>query len=219
MGTHIEEARKRKSGERIKELRKELNLTQEQLSDIIGRERSEISKWERGNGTISTETYWRLYDAFRSLEISMDYLMGVKDVRKPQNESIVNELHLSEQAIENIRYECSEKGNNQYIFMLNLILSNREVFGGLMDNLCALFYPPSLGIDLKNVPNFLLDKLNKDWLIIDLEYLSQVLVTPEEHYQLMKSEIEKLKKSAPETLIAPNEFNPITGYYEDEEEE
>ena len=213
MGTHQEKRRMEISGERIKELRKELNLTQDQLSDIIARERSEISKWEHGNGTISAETYVRLYDAFSELGASMDYIMGVKDIRKPQNESIVEELHLSEQAIENIRYEGSENGDNSRIMMLDLLLSDKDFFAGLMDDFRTRCYPPYFFFYLDSIPDKFLTK-NKDAIIIQPENVSFVNdATPYKVYQKMEQKIDEFAKNVPDQTMSPNAFHPMEFFY------
>lgn len=59
-------------GERIKELRKENNLTQKQLADAIGIDRSSIGKYETGTPP-SSDVLLRIAEYFG---VSVDYLYG-----------------------------------------------------------------------------------------------------------------------------------------------
>ena len=209
-----------RSQKRLRKLREEKGYTKDKVAKDNDISPTSISNWENGIKTPSYINYLTLSDYYG---VSFEYISGIepREIRHKENSDMCERTHLSEQAIENILYECSEKGNNQRIFMLNLILSNKEIFNSLMDSLCALFYPPSLGIDLKNIPNVFLDKVNKDVLIISMDHLSQILVTPEEHYQHMKNRIEQLKKTAPENIIAPNEFDnwDLSDLVDEDEEE
>lgn len=68
-----------KSGNRLKELRKNNNLTQEEFADIIGADDSTISKYEKGKQIIATAF---LYDICKKYNISADYLLGKTDSPK-----------------------------------------------------------------------------------------------------------------------------------------
>lgn len=67
---------------RIRELRQELGLTQEELGKKIGQTKSNISKYERGALQPSIETLTQLSDLFN---VSIDYLVGRSNVRNPEN--------------------------------------------------------------------------------------------------------------------------------------
>ncbi len=58
--------------EKLKELRKERKITQEQLASIIGVERSSVGKYETGTQP-STDIIKRIADYF---DVSVDYLLG-----------------------------------------------------------------------------------------------------------------------------------------------
>ena len=63
--------------ERLKALRKQRNLTQEQLASIIGVERSSIGKYESKARIIpSDDVKYRIAEFFG---VSVDYLMGYTD--------------------------------------------------------------------------------------------------------------------------------------------
>ena len=61
------------SQERLKNFRKELNLTQDKLSQKLNIHRSVIAKYERGITTIATPF---LYTICKKYNISADYLLG-----------------------------------------------------------------------------------------------------------------------------------------------
>ena len=61
------------SGERLKSLRKEFNLTQSKLAKQLNIAHSIISEYEHGNFPISSATLYSLSEKFN---ISCDYLLG-----------------------------------------------------------------------------------------------------------------------------------------------
>ena len=66
--------------ERLKELRKERGLTQEQLAQIIQVERSSVGKYEGKSKIIpSDDVKQRIAEFF---DVSVDYLLGRTDIKK-----------------------------------------------------------------------------------------------------------------------------------------
>ena len=63
-------------GERLKQLRKDKNLTQTELGNKINVTKVSISGYESGNRSPDTDTLQRLADFF---EVSTDYLLGRTD--------------------------------------------------------------------------------------------------------------------------------------------
>ena len=78
------------SGKRLKELRKEFNLTQERLAKKLNIANTIISEYEQGHFPISTATLYSLSDKFH---ISSDYLLGktnqVKYLTKPKEKELI----------------------------------------------------------------------------------------------------------------------------------
>ena len=78
------------SGERLKELRKEFNLTQAKLAKKINIANTIISEYERGHYPISTATLYSLSNKFH---ISSDYLLGktnkIKYLEKPKEKELI----------------------------------------------------------------------------------------------------------------------------------
>lgn len=60
-------------GENLKNVRKQRNITQEELAETLGVSRQAISKWESDNGYPETE---KLLLLSKALNISLDYLMN-----------------------------------------------------------------------------------------------------------------------------------------------
>ncbi len=67
--------------DRIKELRKELGLTQEEFSEKIGYTRTAISAWEVGRNEPSNDDTIKLANFFN---VSVDYIIGNSDIRNPE---------------------------------------------------------------------------------------------------------------------------------------
>lgn len=64
------------SGNRIFELRKEMNLSQRQFAKLIGTNQANVSRWEQGIIEPSVIECWRMADFFG---VSIDYLCGRQD--------------------------------------------------------------------------------------------------------------------------------------------
>ena len=63
-------------GQRIRELRLERNMTQDQLAKELGVTQKNISKYELEQLDLSTES---LIQIRRLFDVSADYLLGLKD--------------------------------------------------------------------------------------------------------------------------------------------
>lgn len=105
MERHIDEDFRRvESGKRIRELRKELGLPKQfNLSEILHVKRELVTKWETGKVRPSMDNYLNLYEIFKPLNVSLDYIMGLSDYRRPENADVGSEIGLSEKSIEVLR--------------------------------------------------------------------------------------------------------------------
>ena len=65
---------------RIKNLREELNMTQQELADKLEGAKSTVAMYEKGNRKPSLEVLVKLSEIF---DCSIDYILGKTDVRKP----------------------------------------------------------------------------------------------------------------------------------------
>ncbi|WP_156940166.1 helix-turn-helix domain-containing protein [Caldanaerobius polysaccharolyticus] len=70
-------------GKRIKELRTELGLTQEELAKKIGVTRAALSSWEINRRDPDTTTLQKLSEIFN---VSVDYILGKTDIRTRADE-------------------------------------------------------------------------------------------------------------------------------------
>lgn len=66
---------------RIVELRKEKNMKQQELADLLSVSRQALSKWELEQIDLSTDTIRRLCEIFG---VSADYLLGFSSRRSPE---------------------------------------------------------------------------------------------------------------------------------------
>ena len=78
-------------GENIKRLRRELNLTQEELATHLGISFQSISKWERGEGYPDITMLPSLANYFN---ISIDELVGMSEVVKSEKYKEINDLKI-----------------------------------------------------------------------------------------------------------------------------
>ena len=67
-------------GSRLRELRKQKNISQTELGQMLGVTSTQIGDMERGNSTTSMP---RLYELCQYFEVSADYLMGLTDDSAP----------------------------------------------------------------------------------------------------------------------------------------
>lgn len=74
---------------RIKQLREEKQLTQEQFGKIFGIVKSTVSLYESGKSTPDDELKKRIAEYFN---VSLDYLMGVSDIRYPYKKTPDNQI-------------------------------------------------------------------------------------------------------------------------------
>ncbi len=65
---------------RIRDLREDRDLTQQQVSEHLGMKQSQYSRYERGHRDIPTDVLIRLAFLYGT---STDYLLGITDVMKP----------------------------------------------------------------------------------------------------------------------------------------
>ena len=100
---------------RIAELRKEKNISQEELADILNTSRQAVSKWERGESYPDID---RLKELAIYFNVSIDYIIGY-DIESTSVASFINKV---KECIENKTYDYSlndikalvRKNNNSF---------------------------------------------------------------------------------------------------------
>lgn len=75
---------------RLKELRKNKKMSQQELATFLGMKRENISNYERGVITnVSSDTLEKISELF---DVSIDYLLGKSDTSNQKNESMVKQV-------------------------------------------------------------------------------------------------------------------------------
>ena len=75
--------------ENLKAIRKERNISQEDLGEIMGVSRQAVSKWEQGSGYPEME---KLLVLSRKLNVSLDYLMLGESSTNEINNEVTNNI-------------------------------------------------------------------------------------------------------------------------------
>ncbi|HBH9977984.1 TPA: helix-turn-helix domain-containing protein [Staphylococcus aureus] len=111
----------------IKSRRKELNLTLEQVGDLVGVGKSTVRKWETGD--IENMKRDKIVKLAKALKVSPSYIMGIED-EKPQLETIpVKKIPVVSQISAGMPI-CTEENLIDYIYFATKNLnSNKEEFG------------------------------------------------------------------------------------------
>lgn len=99
-------------GENLKNIRKQRNITQEELAEILGVSRQAISKWELGNGYPETE---KLKVISKTLDISIDYLLNDVSIMDEQEKAEEITIETSKQQ----EVESIKASNKLYIIDAN----------------------------------------------------------------------------------------------------
>lgn len=81
---------------RIKELRTEKNLTQEEFGKVFGIVKSTVSLYESGKSTPDDEIKKKIAEYFN---VSLDYLMGASDIKNPYMNKNIKSTDKEEQDI------------------------------------------------------------------------------------------------------------------------
>ena len=102
---------------RIKMLREELNITQQELADKINGAKSTIAMYEKGDRKPSMEVLIKLSEIFNC---SIDYLLGKSDVR-----NLENKINLDDA---DIAFFNGVKGLND---------TNKSILKGIIEGLTA----------------------------------------------------------------------------------
>lgn len=109
--------------ERLKELRKKLNLTQRELAEKIGVNISQISDWERGRFTLSPA---RIAQICAALHVRREWFeTGEGDILEPQRPEKRTRDEILADAFEMIYSELSDVGKETVDAVLDRLLEER----------------------------------------------------------------------------------------------
>ena len=134
-------------GERLRDLRREHNLSQQELGNVFGVDKGTISKIENGK-TLNSNLALSLAEYFG---VSMDYLFGLSDDRSTVNYDL-KKLGISSAAAEKL---CSEEVDADIV---NMLIEHPD-FGRLSTAL-ALYFTDAV-TDGVCVQNTLYDELSR----------------------------------------------------------
>ncbi len=215
----------------LKAIRERAKKSQKEISEVLKISERSYGTHER-DGKLRAdlaETLANYYSDLFGYRVSIDYLMGLTDrpFADPSISEFMKATHLSEAAISTLLADAApiEKNkdrNNQNIFMLDLILSDRELFKELMKQLLFLIYPPTTAIPTDLIENEKEGKKGKkkkktgiyrddNFLMIEPRFLDAVIIPylPDNLYRNMRKALEKfvVEKPHPE-CITPNEWDP-----------
>ena len=111
--------------ENLKQLRKDKQLSQEELAEILDVSRQAVSKWEQGNGYPEVE---KLLLLSRKLNVSLDYLMEIEISQQSANNkgNITGQITITS-PYENVITTCYK------------VLSSGKMHGGKSSPKYALF--------------------------------------------------------------------------------
>lgn len=84
-------------GQRIRELRREKNLTQSELGKLLNKTKNNISQYETDKRSPDPVTLQRLAEIFNT---STDYLLGCTDIRETPEQRIKNAIQDDEELLE-----------------------------------------------------------------------------------------------------------------------
>ncbi len=111
----------------IKSRRKELNLTLEQVGDLVGVGKSTVRKWETGD--IENMKRDKIVKLAKALKVSPSYIMGIED-EKPQLETIpVKKIPVVSQISAGMPIYTEENLIDYIYFATKNLNSNKEEFG------------------------------------------------------------------------------------------
>ncbi|CAC5510807.1 TPA: helix-turn-helix domain-containing protein [Staphylococcus aureus] len=111
----------------IKSRRKELNLTLEQVGDLVGVGKSTVRKWETGD--IENMKRDKIVKLAKALRVSPSYIMGIED-EKPQLETIpVKKIPVVSQISAGMPIYTEENLIDYIYFATKNLNSNKEEFG------------------------------------------------------------------------------------------
>lgn len=111
----------------IKSRRKELNLTLEQVGDLVGVGKSTVRKWETGD--IENMKRDKIVKLAKALRVSPSYIMGI-DEEQPQLETLpVKKIPVVSQISAGLPIYSEENLIDYIYFATNKLNSDKEEFG------------------------------------------------------------------------------------------
>ena len=163
----IERFRNLTDDSKVKDIAKKLDVTE-----------NTVKKW-RSPESATFPSADNMFKLCKEYNCTPNWLYGYEDSYNLQYKKMTEIFGLSGQALNNIRQEASEDGDNRKTDMLDRLLSNRKAFTDLMACLIALHDPSSIAMDRKAFLKKYLDPQN-DMIKLPPSDIKQLSVdTPE----------------------------------------
>ena len=107
---------------RIRDLRREMNVSGEQLGKIVNVGKTTISQWENGINYPNQETLEKLCDYFN---VSLDYLMGRSDIKNPNHNINITKDDFTV-AFSNLQGNLTEEDKRQILKMAQFLAEENK---------------------------------------------------------------------------------------------
>ena len=195
-------------GERIACLRKEKQISQEELADVLCTSRQAISKWERGESEPDID---RLKDLAIYFNVSIDYLLGY-DVGSTSLQGFIEKIKKSKEEakldvdIDEIKLVVSRNSNN-FLLLVTVVDYLSEVFS--VEKSDALI---DLCIEYTKKAIQLFPYTKTDMDINELHAIIAYIYALQGRYDLVKSYLIENKVPGVEEFLADCEYE--LGNYE-----
>lgn len=153
-----------KFNEKLQQLRKSKNLSQEQLAELLSVSRQAISKWELGTTTPELEKVIKISQIF---SVSTDYLLGIVENEQDEAQQAQNTQTQEDETIPLINKKNSienERLIHKYKFMSGLIKKHSHVAGYIVSayGFAFLLVSRFLAFSISMMSNFSDSSLNSD---------------------------------------------------------
>jgi len=120
-----------KFGDRLRQLREEHDLTQEQLGKVLNVKKAAVSKYETGYTVPDSETLKKLASFFG---VSTDYLLGLTDDPTPPQQTFIERTPASSDTKGNAGFKSNKQ--NRLDALLRFVKDERS--GVMVESLIAL---------------------------------------------------------------------------------
>lgn len=111
----------------IRSRRKELNLTLEQVGDLVGVGKSTVRKWETGD--IENMKRDKIVKLARALKVSPSYIMGIEDEQPPLETLPVKKIPVVSKISAGLPIYCEENLVDYIYFSRDKLNEEKEEFG------------------------------------------------------------------------------------------
>lgn len=109
--------------DRLRQLREDRGITQKQCAEELSVSYDNYNKWENG----SSPNFDTLVKIANFFNVTIDYLLGASDTKKPENDDINKRLGLSDKAIYALEELHKNDPGNPLTMAVNALLENLAV--------------------------------------------------------------------------------------------